>query len=240
MTFAELRGDAQGLAELIATRSGRPLVSSITVPEPQEPPDELHFVRLVSWGYVLLNEAGGATFKELARLLKSGRPDLSPVFQQGRRDLDALRTAFAHNLPAESSANERTRGIAEAWLIQHGAPRDWPRCCIELQQTLRAIVGALREAFLLVCDSEGGSDNGMARMLESIDRSWPPHLFDQLVADSARDLGLPPIDAVAFRKTRQEKWAGLAGLFADRDDAALALRRVIRAEIESVFGPGKP
>lgn len=236
MTFADIRGDAQGLAELIATRSGRLLVAPVTVPEPEEPPSELHFVRLVSWGYVLMNEAGGAAFKELARSLKSNRPEMWQTYQEGRRDIDALRTLFAHNLPDDSGRNDRTKRIADVWLIQHGATDDWPSRCCALQQTLRTMLAALREAFLQLCD-DGVDGEGVTRMLESIDRSWPPHLFDELVEETARDIGLPPFDAVAFRQPRQEQWAGLASLFAGRDDAAHALGRVIRTELERVFGP---
>lgn len=231
--FAKVRADAQSLTELIALRSGRQLVAPVTVPEPEEPPSELYFVRLVSWGYVFFNEAGGGVFKELARLLKSGRPDLSRTYQEGRRDIDALRTTFAHNLPNDGGNNDRTKRIADAWLIQHGANDDWPSRCSALHLTLCTMLGTLRETFLQLCDGDG-----VERMLETIDRFWQPHLFDTLVEEIARDIGLPAFDTVAFRRPRQEQWAGLASLFAVRDDAAHALKRVIRAELERIFGSG--
>ncbi len=234
MKFDDVSGDAQGLSDLIAERAGRPLIAAVTVPKPGEPIDELHFVRLVSWGYVLLNEAGSVVFKELARFLKSSRPELSKIYQEGKRDIEALRTSLAHNLADESSANERTKRIAEAWLVQNGSPDNWPYRCAALQQTLRSIISALREGFLLLCD-EG--HNGLNQLLVAVDGTWPPHLFDGLVAEIAHEIGLPPLDEVAFRKPRQEQWANLASLFPTRPDAILAMKRVIRAELQRVFGP---
>lgn len=208
----------------------------MTVPEPEEPPNELHFVRLVNWSYVLLNEAGGAAYKELARFLKNSRPDLSRAYQDGRRDIDALRTALAHNLPNDGGSNDRTKRIADAWLVQNGGADDWPSRCTALHNTLCTMIAALREAFLQLSHGSGANGDGIARMLESINRYWPPHMFDSLVEETARDIGLPPFDAVAFRRPRQEQWSALASLFSTRDDAADALRRVIRADLERVFG----
>ncbi|KHJ55194.1 hypothetical protein LA66_00440 [Aureimonas altamirensis] len=237
MKFEDVRRDAQDLAELIAERTGRSLVAAVTVPEPEEPPGELHFVRLVSWGYVLLNEAGSTVFKELARLLKSTRPELSKTYQDGKRDIEALRTSLAHNLADGSSANERTKRVAEAWMLQNGGPDQWPSYCTALLQTLRVMLTALRQGFLQLCDKTDGAQTGLEQLLAAVDKNWPPHLFDDLVAEIAHEIGLPPLDTVAFRKPRQEQWANLASLFSTHADGTIAMRRVIRAELQRVFGP---
>jgi hypothetical protein len=237
MTFKYVSRDAQELAILIAKQAGRPLVAAVTVPEPEEPLDELHFVRLVSWGYVLLNEAGGAVFKELALFLKSTRPELSKTYQNGKRDIEALRTSLAHNLADDSSANGRTKRIAQAWLLQNGGPGNWTSHCTALLQTLRVVLTALREGFLQLCDEADEAQTGLKQLLAAVERTWPPYLFDELIAEIAQEIGLPPLDAVTFRKTRQEQWTYLASLFSTRAEGLIAMRRVIRAELQRVFGP---
>lgn len=230
MTFRDLSRAAQELADIIADRTGRPLVVAVTVPEPEEPLDELHFVRLVSWGYVLINEAGNTVFKELARFLKSTTPEVSQTYQDGRRNIEALRTSFFH------LADERTKRVAEAWLLQNGDSSDWLTQCTVLQHTLSNMLDALRGAFLRLCEEADDQRTGLKQLLAAVDKAWAPYLFDDLVSEIADEIGLPPLDAVAFRKPRQERWAQLASVFMTREDGSIALRRIIRAELQMTFG----
>lgn len=237
MTFEDVNRDAQMLAGLMENRAGRSLIATVTVPKPEEPLGELHFVRLVNWGYVFFTEAGNTVFKELARFLKSTRLDLSRTYQDGKRDIEALRTSLAHNLPDDDLKNERTKRVAEAWMLQNGGLYNWPSHCTGLLQTLHMMLSALRESFLKLCGGVDDARTGLEQLLMAVDKAWPPHLFDSLVADIAREIGLPPFDAVAFRKPRQEQWATLASMFPTRCDGNIAIKRVIRAELERVFGP---
>ncbi|WP_419826212.1 hypothetical protein [Sphingomonas sp.] len=239
MTFEEVSAEAQGFVDLVASRTGRHLIQVVTVPEPAGAPDELHFVRIVSWGYVLLNEAGSVMFKELARSLKSSRPEVSKTYQDGKRDIEALRTMLSHNLAEASRANERTRRIAEAWLLQNGAPGNWPIRCNNLCRTLHAMLLGLRGAFAQLCEEGEDGQVGVDQLLAAVDRAWPPHLFDGVVSSIAEEVGLPSLEAVEFRKPRQEEWMKLVALFPTRAEASEALERVIRAEMHRIFGPAR-
>jgi hypothetical protein len=49
MIFDELKGTCEGLRALMRETSGRDLINAVSVGEPVEPQDELHFFKLVSW-----------------------------------------------------------------------------------------------------------------------------------------------------------------------------------------------
>lgn len=225
------------LADQIEMTAQRKLIEAVTVPEPEEPMDELHFVRFVSWSYVLFNEAGAPIFREIARFMKSSLPEESRKYQEGRRDVDALRTDLAHNLPVGSGSNERKVRLVQAWFDINRVDGDWATACQALLMTVEAMIGHLRMAFNLMCDDGEGGATCPPSLLKSIDRTWAPHEFDAVIVKVAEDIGLPTFDVPAFRKDRQEEWLKLASLFESREEAEVIVGRIIRVALESIFGP---
>lgn len=237
ISFPSVRDAVLDLADRIETSTQRKLVEPVTVPEPEEPMDELHFVRLVSWSYVLFNEAGAPIFREIARFMKSSLPEASRTYQDGRRDVDALRTDLAHNLPPGSGGNERKVRLVQAWFAINRVDGDWPAACQALLATVKDMIGHLRAAFNLMCDNGEGGATCPLDLLEAIDRTWAPHEFDAVIVKVAEDLGLPPFDVPAFRKGHQEEWSKLASLFESREGAEVIVGRIVRTALESIFGP---
>lgn len=225
------------LADQIERTTQRKLIDPVTVPEPGEPMDELFFVRLVSWSYVLFNEAGAPIFREIARFMKSSLPAGSRAYQDGRRDVDALRTDQAHNLPPGSGSNERKVRLKLAWFATNRVDGDWPAACLALLSTVEAMIGHLREAFDLMCDDGDGGAASPPGLLEAIDRTWAPHEFDAVIVKVAQDIGLPTFDVPSFRKDRQEEWSKLVSLFESREEAEVIVWRIVRVALESIFGP---
>lgn len=82
-----------------------------------------------------------------------------------------------------------------------------------------------------LCGETGEARTGLKQLLAAGGRTWPPYLFGDLAAEIVHDMGLPPLDAAAFRKPRQEQWANLASLFSTRAGRIIAMQRVTRAEL---------
>lgn len=236
-SFPSVRGAVLNFADRIEIITQRKLVEPVTVPEPKEPMDELHFVRLVSWSYVLFNEAGVPIFREIARFMKSSLPEASRTYHDGRRDVEALRTELAHNLPRGSSSNERKVRLVQAWFDTHRGDGDWPTACRALLTTVEAMIGHLRLAFNLMCEDGEGGTICPPGLLKALDRTWAPYEFDAVIVKVAEDIGLPPFDVPAFRKDRQEEWSRLASLFESREEAEVIVGRIVRVALESIFGP---
>ena len=240
MTFNDVKAAAEWFTELIIARSGRALVDEVTVPEPCEPFDKLYFVRLVSWGYVLFNEAGSTIFRELARLMKSSNPEVARAYHDGKRDIEVLRTSHSHNLPDGNSSNEKTKRLAEAWLLNNGGRDNYPSHCVALLQILQMMIGSLQDTFVHLTEDNEMSPTGLDQLLLAVDRAWPPYLFDEIVREIAIEIGLPTLDAASFRKLHQDNWVKHASLFPERPDATSAMRRVIRADLSRIFGGLSP
>jgi hypothetical protein len=237
VTFGDLKTKVGELAAALSARTGRSMIADVTVVEPMSPEDELHFVRLTNWGFVYFNEAGHPTLRELSRLLKSSGGDVAQKYNSAKLDLDALRTAMAHNLPADDRANNRKSARAEAWLLTHGGnPRDWAICCRRLAGSLTEMTEILLAAFLEATKTEEDAAIIATQLVYSAENTWPVHSFDELVSAAAERLKLPGFDIVGYRKKHQERWRELAGMFLTREEATLALGRAIERELSNQFG----
>jgi hypothetical protein len=146
MTFAELRSACDGFRALLREATGRELITAVSVDEPVEPQDELHFFKLVSWCYVLLFEAGQPATRYVLSLLRTAQPDEHKTINSVFEHVSCLRTVRVHNLLPESRSDDRKRRQAGIWLVQNGGePPDWPRCCDSLCTEVASAIRLLIE-----------------------------------------------------------------------------------------------
>jgi len=236
MTFYQLKALAEELKDIIKIRLGSTYIDDITVEEPQPPEDELHFIRLVNWGYVFFNEAGQPLLREIFRLLKVSNPKAAQHFNEYKEDLNSLRTHANHNLPKEKS-NQRKLARVTAWFESTGpAPKDWSICCSRLATQLGEMIQALTEAIIKSTETDEDRIIFKTEIIANISNTWQVYEFDELVGAAGAELGLTGFDAVAFRNTRQDQWQKLSKLFITRGDAKAALERAIKAELTHLFG----
>ncbi len=91
MNFAQLKSACDRFHALLREATGRTLIDAVTVDEPKEPQDELHFIKLVSWCYVFIFEANHAT-RYILSLLRIANPDEHKAVTSTFEQVNNLRT----------------------------------------------------------------------------------------------------------------------------------------------------
>jgi hypothetical protein len=130
MSFVRLKSACDGFRTLLRQDTGRELIDAVSVDEPKEPEDELHFIKLVSWCYVFVFEASQPSVKYILSLLRKANPEGHKATRLTFETVNNLRTVRVHNLSAESQRDDQKRRLAHIWLLQNGGtPLDWPYCC---------------------------------------------------------------------------------------------------------------
>lgn len=227
MTFATLADGFGNLRRQLAAHVSRDALGEITIAPPRGDSDELSFLRLVAWGYVLLNENGRVPL----RFLKDLPPwqAASPLLPH----VSALRTWMSHNLAFDSTHDLKTMRVATEWLSNAcgsgspSSPEQWKRCFDTLMQELSGIVVKATKA----CDNFNDSVDG-PRLVEDLnvrlDRNWPAYRFDAYVERAIQTFGYEGLDATEVRKGRIEQWRKV--LEATQEDA---IERILTLRIEA-------
>lgn len=237
MSFAELKSTCDGFRALLRQATGRELIEAVSVDEPNDPYDELHFVKLVSWCYVFIFEASQPAARFVLSLLRAGNPDVHTAVSSIFEDVNNLRTVRAHNLSPSSKRDDYKKRQADIWLVQNGGdPFDWPRCCRSLYQQVTSAVHRLTEKWSQVTANLEDAASVIEELMIAVNREWPPHAFDRIVEGAVADIGLSGFDCAKYREGRLEQWRALVGLFESRQHAEEAMKVAIRLELERLFG----
>jgi hypothetical protein len=237
MSFVILKSACDGFRTLLRQDTGRDLIDAVSVDEPKEPEDELHFLKLVSWCYVFMFEASQPSTKHILSLLRKANPESHRAISLTFETVNNLRTVRVHNLLAESRRDDQKRIQAHIWLLQNcGDPLDWPCCCRALSNEVTSAIDRLVEKWNQVTADKDDAASAVGDLMLAIDREWPPHAFDRMVETAANDIGLSGLDYVKYRQSRLKEWRELTGFFESRDHAEAAMSAAIRRELEHVFG----
>jgi hypothetical protein len=237
MIFAELKDLCEEFRILLAKATGRGVVTLVSVDDPGGPHDELHFIKLVSWCYVLLFEAGQPTIRYVVSLLRAADPNEHNAISSIINDVNYLRTVRVHNLLPESRGDDYKRRQASIWLVQNGGdPPDWPRCCDALCSQVASAIHLLIKKWRRLTTNAEDAAAAVRDLLVTIDREWPPHAFDRIVEDAATEIGLHGFDHVKYRQYRLNTWREWVSFFESRERAEVAMKVAIRRELEQLFG----
>jgi arginyl-tRNA synthetase len=237
MTFADLKSACDDFRAILREATGRELVTAVSVDEPIDPQDELHFVKLVSWCYVVLFEASQPTTRYILSLLRAGDPSEHKTAASVIENVNHLRTVRVHNLSPESRGDDHKRRQASIWLLQSGGePTDWPRCCESLCAEVTSAIRLLIDKWRRITASTEDRTAVIQDLIVTIDREWPPNTFDRIVEGAAQEIGLQGFDCVKYRQHRLERWRELVGFFESREHAEAAMRAAIHRELEQLFG----
>ena len=213
--------------------------AEISLRLPDDFDDELAFYRLVTWGYVLINEAARIPLAFLTKLppLKAEDNALSNV-------ISTLRTYLVHNLDFTKRSDRKKYALVRSWFratCGRGTPdssHHYADCCAYLADRLgEALTGAI-EACDLLDDSVDGP-----RLLDDlrsrVDLDWNAHRFDPVVERCANRLGNPGIDLMALRSRCLDKWRTVLST-AEEQERERVLEQRIEADILEAIGDVLP
>jgi len=205
MTFATLHSDFNTLRRRLAVHV-KPALAEITVEAPRGDADELSFIRLVAWGYVMLNE----TARIPLGFLKSLPPWNTTAALLPH--VGALRTSMSHNLAFDSTRDVKTMRIASDWYSK-SCGFGSPVCDTHWKACFNALLGELSELLAIAirtCDQLAEPIDGSRLVVElqlRLDRDWPGHQFDRYVERAVEKFGygLNPVEVRGLHLTNWRK-----------------------------------
>ena len=237
MKFDVLNAAVVELRNSLRSFVGEAAIAEITVAPPAGNDDETSFLKLVSWSYALVFEAGRVSIPYLLQLPSGGRrPESDPISARGL--VHDLRTWSFHNL---GFLNDRDRAISKRvrrWFIQTcGAcpphsKRGWSMCFFALCSEMLAIVehcqGAMTTVLLAPDDGEAATTDLRMR----IDRAWPASEFHKLIGDAAVRLGIT-IDPRKFSEGRLANWRNYLECIPISSDPGGQMGRIMERDLLS-------
>lgn len=235
MTFGDVEVACQSLREKLRQSTGITL-SEVSVERPSDPEDELHFVRLVAWGYVFLVEVASTPIRHIQTILRGANPREHKKVADAVRLVRNLRTSQAHQLSDGSSSDLATKNFVSQWLAINDGDQRWPTRIRLLCGSICEAIGAIIEKWDALTADEPSRADAVAALLSAVDRQWPPHLFDRFLEEAATELGINGMDYPLYRALRMDDWRKLADCFQSRDDAEVALKSAIRSDLRATFG----
>jgi len=226
MSFGLVQSDYQTLKRRLALSVGANALPDITIDPPKGESDELSFIRLVAWAYVLLNESGKISLNFLRKLPPWKGSEILPYVR-------SLRTWSSHNLQFDKDHDIQTLRAAVVWFTETcgaGTPQEsahWQKCfamlCGDLHRTLSLAIST--------CDQLDSGEDAMglrASLKSKLDRFWPAHAFDAYVVQALRVFGLDGFDVVNIRNRHLNQWRKIVEI-----SSADQLERNVVSAVES-------
>lgn len=200
--------------------------------------DELHFYRLVFWGYALVQEAAKVPLAFLIRL----PPRRSNA--QLPKALSRLRTYVSHNLNFEKKRDKSTYMFVHGWFREAcgsgtpDGPSQYGMCCNVLAEELRCVLSDAIVACDLLDDPTDGS-RLVSDLRSRVQLRWEGYRFDPVVKKCALRLGSPSLDLRRFRAKHLDKWRRTL-VEAQEGEQMRALELRIEEELLTVIGRALP
>lgn len=239
MSYGEVSTIYGQLRRRLTVYAGQDALPNITIDPPRGESDELSFLRMVAWAYVLLYEVGRIPLGYLRQLPPWNQP-ASALLPHVR----ALRTWTSHNLALEKEADLATLRDAISWFSRTcgvGTPTSevhWHKCfttlCGDLATLLSSAIGAC-DAFEKPDDRERLVDGLKMR----IDRDWAAYRFDAVVDEVATRLGYRGIDIAKFRARHLDAWRRVVAGSVE-DDLERNLRLRVEADMLGMMNEALP
>lgn len=237
-TFSQVMTEWTNFQALINMNiPGQSFFEQISVEEPQSPEDELYFMKLVSWSYILFVESFPALYKQINSNLRVASTDDLKKIGVIYQNIHALRTHQGHNLVPTSSADQKKINLVTIWKTTYGGnPINWQNCCAALcTQIIEALIICKSAINRIVVDPKDLS-TFTDELIFSIERKWEAHHFDRLVELALNNLSINNFDIGKYRKSRLDEWQKNVEYFSDRADAEKYMARLIFSELKAKFG----
>ena len=244
MKFAALNAAVVDLRNSLRSFVGEDAISEITVRPPVGEGDETSFLRLVTWSYALVFEAGRVTIPHLLQL-PVGIPGTSSDPKVARDFVRDLRTWSSHNLGFESDRDVVMSRHVQLWFVRtcEACPPEgveaWRNCFLALCSEVGAIVTHCQNAMTSVLSAPDDGQAATADLRRRINRAWPARKFHELVGDAAIRFGTR-VDARKFCAPRLPKWQDFLESLPDRDDPEGYMIRMIERDLLDHFAEVLP
>lgn len=240
MNYNKLQISYLELKRRLSTSVGARALPEITVAPPHGTDDELSFIRLVIWGYVLLQESGKTSINFL-RKLPPWNSDSSAILPYVR----ALRTWTSHNLSFEKTSDVKTIGIASHWFRAQcgtGSPstsEHWNKCFTALATDLHSVLSKAITACDCFDDSED-RENLIEQFELAIDRTWEAHRFDKYAIAAMNRFEYNGLEAPIVRTANLEAWRKVVASSIDEQAIEKNLTLRIESDILKLMGSALP
>jgi hypothetical protein len=162
---------------------------------PSTSSEELAFIRIVSWLYVMYRETGHATVRFLSDLFEVYGIALPTDVLEHVTAVSRLRTILQHSLDYSRSQDRRVARFCAAWFrercgsSQPESRDEWCRCLIALTEEAESFLRGLRD-----CAKHVEKDPDVQELAETwhraLRRAHTRQDFTELVEEIAGDLGL--------------------------------------------------
>ena len=235
MTFASLNAAVVDLRNSLCSFVGEKAIGEITVRPPAADDDEASFLRLVTWSYALLFEAGRITIPYLLQLPAdtSGKSSDPAAARKLVRD---LRTWGFHNLGFQSSRDAALSRRVQLWFVEKcdTYPPDqieaWRKCFRDLCLEVQTIIVHCQDAMINVLTAPDDGEAATSDLQRRINRSWAAYEFHGLVNEAAIRLGIT-IDAKKFCDPNLSKWRKYLECVPEQDSLVEHMIRMIERDL---------
>lgn len=237
MSFAELNAAVSTLTEGLRIHIATDSIASVNTRPPASSDDEVGFLRLTTWSYSLVFEAGRTSFALLLAVPPiDGDSSAQDRHKATLTAVQQLRTWLHHNLGFDSDRELTIRRAVSEWFIQScGAtapmsPDQWAKCFCRLCDDVEAMVDYCLEVLSGIMRSLEDRDQVLETWRRRLQRDWAAQKFDQLVSDSAARLG-ESINARALRERRLPEWKRYLESIPEEEDPVPKMERLIDLEV---------
>lgn len=239
MNFGAVQSSYGQLRKRLVVYVGAGALPDITIDPPKGVDDELSFIRLVMWGYVLVHETGRVPLGFLRQLPPWQEPTgaLLPHIR-------ALRTWSSHNLAFDKAPDVATLRAAIRWFKETcgvgtpASPNHWGQCCAKLCSELKDLMDNAVSA----CDAFEGEEDKQRlidELLVRLNSDWAAHRFDRYVEAACVRIGYKDLDLVKLRTNCLPQWRKVvATSWPDGVERNLQIR--IEADLVALMGNGLP
>lgn len=213
------------------------LFEQINVDKPNPPLDELHFLKLVAWSYILFVESFPVLYKQINGSLRTASPEHFKKVSSIYQNIVALRTHQGHNLVASSTSDQQKIKLVTIWKSQNGGnPFDWSNCCTAICSQIIEVL-ALFESFIAdIARDQEDLSKFTNDIVFAIERKWEAYHFDFFVKKAADILSIENFDVVKYRKSRADDWQKNVEFFSTRKSAEKHISHLIMEELKLKFG----
>ncbi|MCW0448717.1 hypothetical protein NB706_001551 [Xanthomonas sacchari] len=207
----------------------------VSVHLPRSFSDELSFLRLVIWCYVVVQEAARHSLDVATSA--SGMQRATPV----RKSAESLRTYVTHNLERVEDSKRKAAGV---WLYRACGTElpvsdsQFETCCQTLALEMKETLDAACKASGLLNHPEDGP-RLVATLQERINNKWEAYRFDEAIAAAAERLCIIDVDAKVIRNARLKSFQD-AVQFTKLEGRPAAVARVAESALLDLLAESLP
>lgn len=237
-SFTQLTAEWMNFQGLISVHiPSQTLFEQINVDEPNPPPDELHFLKLVAWGYILFVESFPVLYKQINGSLRTASPENFKKVSFIYQNIVALRTHQGHNLVPSSTSDQQKIKLVTIWKSENGGnPFDWSNCCTAICTQIIEVLAIFESLITDIARDKEDLSKFTDDIFFAIERKWEAYQFDSFLEKAADILSIENFDVVKYRKSRTDDWQKNVEFFSTRKSAEKHISHLIMEELKLKFG----